>query len=103
MGLAHRAERPHPDELAARKADSDTFVTMRPYAGVSREDGYMAKRRIAIEFEGGVVEARALARAIQFVFEASSAGHGEVFIEGFSMNKNDNWHPGDPRIAITVK
>lgn len=63
----------------------------------------MTNRRIAIEFEGGVVEARALARAVRFVFEASRVGHGEVFIEGFSMNKNDKWRPGDPRIAITVK
>lgn len=63
----------------------------------------MTKRRIAVEFEGGVVEARALARAMQFVFEASSVGHGEVFIEGFSMNKSDKWRAGDPRITITVK
>ncbi len=63
----------------------------------------MGMKRIAVEFEGGAVDARALARAVQFVFEASRVGHGSVFVEGFSLNPSDRWQKGDPRITITEK
>lgn len=63
----------------------------------------MTTRRIAVEFEGSAVDARALARAIQSIFEASRVGHGTVFIEGFVMNPSDKWHVGDPHITITEK
>jgi hypothetical protein len=63
----------------------------------------MATKRIAVEFEGQAVDARALARAIQYAFEASRVGQGAVFVEGFVMNRSDNWHDGDPRIRITER
>jgi hypothetical protein len=60
-------------------------------------------KKIAIEFEGQAVDARALARAVAYVFEASRVGEGATFIEGFSMNASDNWHAGQPRITIVEK
>lgn len=71
--------------------------------GAVRQYLGMTQRRIAVEFEGLPVDARALARAIAATFEASRAGHGTVFIEGFSMNPTDRWHVGDPQITITEK
>lgn len=61
----------------------------------------MTQRKIVIEFEDdNVTDARALARAVQFTFEASRVGDGSLYIEGFSMNPTDNWQPGDYRIDI---
>lgn len=61
-------------------------------------------RNIAIEFEGNVVDARALARAVASVFEASRVGEGTTYVEGFSMNPTDDeWREGDPRITISEK
>jgi len=60
-------------------------------------------KRIAIEFDGNVVDARALARAVAAVFESSRVGEGCTYIEGFSMNPSDKWHTGDPRIMILEK
>ena len=60
-------------------------------------------KKIAIEFDGQVVDARALARAVASVFEASRVGESSTYVEGFSMNPNDKWHTGDPRITIVEK
>jgi hypothetical protein len=60
-------------------------------------------KRIAIEFDANVVDARALARAVAFVFESSRVGEGAAYIEGFSMNPSDQWHRGDPRITTVEK
>ncbi|MCY4727993.1 hypothetical protein NYO98_17045 [Nocardioides sp. STR2] len=60
-------------------------------------------KKIAIEFGGNVVDARALARAVAYVFEASRVEGGSTYIEGFSMNPSDKWHSGDPRITIVQK
>ena len=60
-------------------------------------------KKVAVEFEGGAVDARALARAIAHVFDASRVGEGSVYIEGFSMNPSDKWRAGDPRITITER
>ncbi|EMQ99122.1 hypothetical protein [Paeniglutamicibacter gangotriensis] len=61
----------------------------------------MPQRKIAIEFsDENVTDARALARAMQFVFEASRVGDGTVYVEGFAMNPKDGWQHGDHRIDI---
>ena len=60
-------------------------------------------KKIAIEFEADLRDARALARAVAYVFEASRVGDGTTYIEGFSMTPSDKWHKGDPRITITEK
>lgn len=60
-------------------------------------------KKIAIEFDGSVVDARALARAVAHVFEASRVDDGSTYIEGFSMNPSDKWRSGDPRITIVKK
>jgi hypothetical protein len=60
-------------------------------------------KKIAVEFEGQVADARALARAVAYVFEASRVGEGSTYIEGFSMNPSDKWHAGDPKITIVEK
>jgi hypothetical protein len=60
-------------------------------------------KKIAIEFDGNAVDARALARAVAYVFEASRVDGGSTYIEGFSMNPTDNWHSGDPKITIVRK
>lgn len=60
-------------------------------------------KKIAIEFDGQVSDARALARAVAFVFEASRVGEGATYIEGFSMNASDRWNVGDPKIKIVQK
>ena len=57
-------------------------------------------KKIAIEFDGNVVDARALARAVASIFDASCVDGGFTYIEGFSMNASDKWHPGDPKITI---
>ena len=60
-------------------------------------------KKIAIEFDGGAVDPRALARAIAAVFAASRVGEGCVYVEGFTMNRSDSWRAGDPRITITER
>lgn len=60
-------------------------------------------KKIAIEFDGNVVDARALARAVASIFDASRVAGGSTYIEGFNMNPSDKWHPGDPRITIEEK
>jgi hypothetical protein len=61
----------------------------------------MPKRKIAIEFDADEVpDARALARAVLFAFEASRVGEGTVYVEGFSMNPSDGWSRGDHRIDV---
>lgn len=57
----------------------------------------------SIEFEGTVVDATALARAVGYVFEASRVDGGSTYIEGFLMNPSDKWSSGDPRITIVQK
>ena len=56
-------------------------------------------RKLAIEFEGSVADARALARAVAYVFEASRLSYGCTYIDGFAMNPSDKWKAGDPRIT----
>ena len=53
-------------------------------------------RKIAIEFEGSVADARALARAVAYVFEASRVKEGCTYV-------GDKWKAGDPRITIAEK
>lgn len=53
-------------------------------------------KRIAIEFDADVVDARALARAVAYVFESSRVRDGSTYIEGFSMNPSDKWKPAIP-------
>ncbi|MFJ2755558.1 hypothetical protein ACIO3S_08175 [Nocardioides sp. NPDC087217] len=60
-------------------------------------------KKIAIEFDGGALDARALARAVAALVDASRVADHTTFVEGFSMNPSDNWHPGDPRISITER
>ena len=48
-------------------------------------------RKIAIEFEGGIVESRNLARAIAAMVEASAVEGGPSYVNGFSMNPTDGW------------
>ena len=60
-------------------------------------------KKIAIEFDGNVVDARALARAVASIFDASRVDEGFTYIEGFAMNASDNWRPGDPKITIEEK
>lgn len=60
-------------------------------------------RKIAIEFDGEAADARALARAVAYVFEASRVGDGSTYIEGFSMNPSDKWHAGEATITIVEK
>lgn len=60
-------------------------------------------KKIAIEFDGNAVDARALARAVAYVFDASRVEGGSTYIEGFSMNASDKWHSGDPKITIVQK
>lgn len=60
-------------------------------------------KKTAIEFDGNAVDARALARAVAHVFEASRVDGGSTYIEGFSMNPTDKWHSGDPKITIVQK
>lgn len=60
-------------------------------------------KKIAIEFDADVVDARALARAVAYVLESSRVRDGATYIEGFSMNPSDKWHRGDPTITITEK
>ncbi|MBA4608603.1 hypothetical protein H1W00_08965 [Aeromicrobium sp. Marseille-Q0843] len=60
-------------------------------------------KKIAIEFDGSVKDARALARAVAYVFESSRVDDGATYIEGFSMNKTDKWQAGDPAITITER
>lgn len=60
-------------------------------------------KKIAIEFDETAVDARALARAVAYVFEASRVDGGSTYIEGFSMNPTDKWHSGDPKITIVQK
>lgn len=57
-------------------------------------------KKIAIEFDGNAVDARALARAVASVFEASGVDGGSTYMEGLSMNPTDKWHSGDPKITI---
>ena len=58
-------------------------------------------KKIAIEFEAGVVDARALARAVESVVSASRVDSHTTYVEGFSMNPSDKWRVGDPRITIS--
>jgi hypothetical protein len=58
-------------------------------------------KKIAVEFDGAAVDARALARAISAVFEASHVEDGTVYVDGFTMNPSDRWKNGDPRIVIS--
>lgn len=60
-------------------------------------------KKIAIEFEGPVADARALARAVAHVFEASRVNDGYTYVDGFTMNPSDRWSAGDPRITISEK
>jgi hypothetical protein len=60
-------------------------------------------RKAAIEFEDAVADARALARAVAYVFEASRVSDGCTYIDGFAMNRSDEWKAGDPRITIAEK
>jgi hypothetical protein len=60
-------------------------------------------KRIAIEFDADVVDARAQARAVASAFESSRVRDGVTYIEGFSMNPSFKWQRGDPRITITEK
>jgi hypothetical protein len=59
----------------------------------------MATRKIAVEFDGEVVVARALARAIYAVVGAIDAEDALVTVDGFSMNQKDGW-TGDYRITV---
>lgn len=61
------------------------------------------KKKIAIEFDGNVVDARALARAVANVFDASRVDEGSTYVEGFGMNPSDNWQAGNPKITIMEK
>jgi hypothetical protein len=57
-------------------------------------------RKIAIEFEADVQDARALARALLAVWTASrAAGEGFIAVDGFQMNKSVGWR-GDCRITV---
>lgn len=59
------------------------------------------KKKIALEFEGTAVDARAFARAVAAVLEASRLGEASVTLEGFTMNKADRaWFPRDARIIV---
>lgn len=60
-------------------------------------------KKIAIEFDGSAVDAKALARAVAYVLEARRVQYGSTHIEGFSMNPTDKWNPGDPQITIVQK
>lgn len=60
-------------------------------------------KKIAIEFEGSVTDARALARAVAHVFKASRVEDGYTYIDGFTMNPSDKWEAGDPRITISER
>jgi hypothetical protein len=60
-------------------------------------------KKIAVEFEGSVSDARALARAVAYVFEASRVSDGCTYVDGFAMNASDKWKAGDPRITISEK
>lgn len=61
----------------------------------------MAQKKIALEFDiDSVTDARALARALRSVFEASRVGGGAIYVEGFAMNPTDDWDRGDHRIQI---
>ena len=60
-------------------------------------------KRIAIEFDGKATDARALARAVAYVFEASRVSGGFTYIDGFVMKPSDKWKVGDPRITISEK
>jgi hypothetical protein len=60
-------------------------------------------RKIAIEFEGSVGDARALASAVACVFEASRVSDRCTYIDDFAMNPSDKWKAGDPRITIAEK
>jgi hypothetical protein len=60
-------------------------------------------KKVAIEFEGEAAAARALARAVASVFEASRVGDGSIYIEGFSMNPSDKWNAGEATITIMEK
>lgn len=57
-------------------------------------------RKIAIEFEGGVVESRALARAIYAMIEASAVEFESIFVDGFSMNPTDGWNHEGKKIVL---
>ncbi|MBM6622271.1 hypothetical protein JTF08_11690 [Micrococcaceae bacterium RIT802] len=64
----------------------------------------MSQKKIALEFDiDSVTDARALARALRSVFEASRVGDGTIYIEGFAMNPKDGWSRGDHWIDIINK
>lgn len=60
-------------------------------------------KKIAIEFEGSVADARALARAVAYAFEASRVVDGCTYVDGLTLNPSDKWNAGDPRITISEK
>ena len=44
-------------------------------------------KRIAIEFDGKATDARALARAVAYVFEASRVSGGFTYIDGVGVKR----------------
>lgn len=60
-------------------------------------------RKIAIEFEGGVVDARALARAIDAMVAASAVKPEGIFVDGFTMNPTDGWNHEGKHIFLMEK
>lgn len=60
-----------------------------------------AKKKVAVEFEGSAVDARAFARAVAAVLEASRLGDARISLNGFTMNRGDaKWIPQDTRITV---
>ena len=64
----------------------------------------MPQRKIVVEFEGDVTDARALARAVFAVVAISRvADESYVRVQGFAMNPSDAWEPADLLITVTER